>query len=273
MLVFAAAIWYFRFMDFIRIAYAVAGRHATITMRRPEKRNALDDDMIRELIGGFTSAARDPAVKTVTLKGEGPAFCAGADLESLRRIAKSDLEENRADSSRLAHLYKFIYELRKPVIAVVGGPALAGGCGLTCVCDFVLASQEHAAFGYPEVHIGFIPAVVLVFLVKRIGEGRARELALRGNTITADEACALGLVTCVVPHSTLETSAAQLAEELAEQNSGASMALIKETLARLQGMNFHDGLDFAANMNATARMTQDCKQGVDAFLAKKKVTW
>ncbi|HTY57318.1 MAG TPA: enoyl-CoA hydratase-related protein, partial [Bacteroidota bacterium] len=245
-------------MDFTRVSYECVERRAAITLRRPDKRNALDDVMVQELTLAFTAAARDPAVKVVTLAGEGPAFCAGADLEYLQRIASYDLEAHRADSRRLAALFRLIYELRKPVVAVVHGPALAGGCGLASVCDFIVASKEHARFGYTEVHIGFIPAVVMVFLVKRVGEGRARDLVLRGAVLDAEEAKGAGLATIVVPQKALAGAVESLVGELLTENSAASMALCKEMFAKLHGMNFLDAIDFAANMNAAARMTPDC---------------
>lgn len=260
-------------MDFTRIAYAAGERRATITLRRPEKRNALDDVMVQELSAAFTAAAKDPGVKVISLAADGPAFCAGADLEYLKRVAQYDLEENRADSQRLAMLYRLIYELRKPVVAIVQGAALAGGCGLASVCDFVVASKEKARFGYTEVHIGFIPAVVMVFLVKRIGEGKARELVLRGEILDAERAKDAGLVSIVVPQASLEARAESLIGELLTENSGTSMGLCKEMFAKLDGMQFRDALDFAANMNAAARMTPDCKQGVEAFLTKTKTSW
>jgi len=260
-------------MEFTRLSYAGGERRATITLARPEKRNALDDVMVGELTAAFTAAARDPSVKVVVLDARGSAFCAGADLEYLQRIASFDLEAHRADSRALASLFRLIYELRKPVVAAVQGPALAGGCGLAGVCDFVIASREHAAFGCTEVHIGFIPAIVMVFLVRRLGEGRARELVLRGAVLDADEARAAGLVTAVVPHDGLAGAVDALAAALVTENSAASMGLCKDMLARLHGMNFLDALDFAANMNAAARMTPDCKRGIAAFLAKDKLTW
>jgi methylglutaconyl-CoA hydratase len=260
-------------MEFTRILYATGGRKASLTLNRPDKRNALDDVTIKELTTAFSMAGKDPAVKVVTLAGNGPAFCAGLDLEYLARLAKFDLEENRADSFRLANLFRIIVELRKPVIGVINGPALAGGCGLASVCDFVVASREHAVFGYPEVRIGFIPAVVLVFLVKRVGEGRARELVVRGNSIGADEAKQLGLVSMVVPEAALQKTAGALADELLKENSLGAMGLCKELLSKLHGLNLVDSLDFAANMNAAARMTADCRNGVQAFLNKQKMEW
>lgn len=260
-------------MPFTRILFDAGSRRATITLNRPEKRNALDDVMVRELQTAFSAAARDHAVKVIHLAAEGSSFCSGADLEYLSRIAKFDLEENRADSQQLAQLFRLIYECRKPVIATVNGQALAGGCGLASVCDFVIASKEHATFGYTEVRIGFIPAVVMIFLIKRVGEGRARELILRGNTINAEEAKSIGLVSLVVPERDLNATADSLIQELLDRNSATSMSLCKEMLSKLHGLNFVDALDFAASMNAASRMTPDCKQGIDAFLNKQKMSW
>lgn len=260
-------------MNFERILYASSGRKAVITLNRPAKRNALDDLMVRELTAAFSSAARDPQVKVVLLQGAGKAFCAGADLEYLHRLASFDLEQNKADSQQLATLFRMLHEIRKPVIALVNGPALAGGCGLAAACDFVIAAEETATFGFTEVRIGFIPAVVLVFLVKRVGEGRARELVMRGNIFDARRALAIGLASQVVPAGLLESSALALADELIEQNSLLAMGLCKEMLAKLHGLNLLDSLDFAANMNAAARMTPDCKEGIGAFLRKEKKEW
>lgn len=260
-------------MHFSRILYEVDNRRAKITLNRPEKRNALDDVTVKELTSAFASASKDQNVKVILLYGSGKAFCAGADLEYLKRISAFDLEENSSDSRLLAALFRQIYELRKPVIAVVNGPALAGGCGLATVCDFVIASDENAKFGYTEVRIGFIPAVVMIFLVKRIGEGKARELILRGNSLNAHDAKRLGLVSLVVPEQSLDEAAAELTDELLKQNSLLAMGLCKEMLSKLHGMNFMDSLDFAANMNAAARMSADCKRGIGAFLNKEKLEW
>lgn len=229
--------------------------------------------MVGELGTAFQHAARDQNVKVIIVRGAGPAFCAGADLEYLSRIAKYDLEENRADSNKLTHLFKTIYELRKPVIAAVHGPALAGGCGLASVCDIVIATEENASFGYTEVRIGFIPAVVMIFLIKRVGEGKARELVLRGNMISANEAATIGLVNIVVPAAVFEQTIEKLVSDLLQNNSLLAMGLCKEMLSKLHGLNLMEALDFAANMNAAARMTPDCKEGIAAFLNKEKLQW
>lgn len=260
-------------MQFTRIAYQSSARTARITLNRPDRRNAIDDVMIAELATAFAAAVRDPAVRVVLLTGSEDSFCAGADLGYLRAMQGNDLEENRMDSGRLASLFRQIYELRKPVIAVVNGPALAGGCGLATVCDFVIASRERAVFGFPEVRIGFIPAIVTIFLVKRIGEGRARELILRGNTISAAEAERLGIVTAVVPHEQLESAAAELADELSSRCGPTAVGLCKELLARLSGLSTHEALEVAGNMNAAARMTAECREGIAAFLEKRSLRW
>ena len=272
-LVFRSDYDYFRVMTKKNILYETRERKAFITLNRPEKRNALDDGIVKELTQCFLNAQKDPNVKVVILAGAGPAFCAGADLDYLQRLQSFDLDENRADSRQLAGLFRTIYELRKPVIAMVNGPALAGGCGLASLCDFIIASKERATFGYTEARIGFIPAIVMIFLIKRMGEGRARELVLRGHIISAEEAESIQLITKAVPESTLHNIVDGLADELIERNSLTAMGLSKEMLSKLQGLNLQDALDFAANMNAAARMTQDCKHGISSFLNKEKIKW
>ena len=260
-------------MEFTRITYGAADRRALITLRRPDRLNALDDVMVRELTTAVTAAAKDPAVKSLLITGAGEDFCAGADPEYLASLTHADLETNRSDSFRLANLYRLLYEVRKPVIALVNGPALGAGCGLASACDFVVAARDASQFGYPEVRIGFIPAIVLVFLVKRVGEAKARELVMRGNTLDANAAHGAGLVSAVVPDGELLSAGESLAAELARRNSGHAMGLCKDMLAKLPGMNLLDALDFAANMHAAARMSQDCKTGVAATLNKETLNW
>ncbi|MCI0705884.1 MAG: enoyl-CoA hydratase-related protein [Ignavibacteriae bacterium] len=260
-------------MDYTRIKYQVEKRICSITVSRPEKHNALDDRMINELSSAFLSAQKDSNTKIVLLKAEGESFCSGADLAYLQQISQYDFQQNQQDSNNLMKLFQQIYTLRKPVIALVHGAALAGGCGLATVCDLVLASRETAKFGYTEVKIGFIPAIVMVFLVRRIGEARARELTLRGHTINAEQAHQIGLANQVVAETELEEAGYKLAEELIKNCSGASMGLIKELLARIHGMSTADALDYAANLNALTRMTDDCKKGVEAFLKKEPIKW
>jgi methylglutaconyl-CoA hydratase len=229
--------------------------------------------MVRELTEAFQACNRESDAKVVLLQAEGDTFCAGADLAYLRRLSAYDFSQNQQDSQQLMKLFLAMYTLRKPIIALVQGPALAGGCGLVTVCDFVLAARETAVFGYPEVRIGFIPAIVMPFLVRRVGEARARELTLRGHTISAGEAESIGLVTKAVPATALAEAGESLARELQEQNSGSSMGLVKELLSRIHGMSTSDALDYAANLNALTRMTDDCKKGIGRFLNKEKQEW
>jgi methylglutaconyl-CoA hydratase len=260
-------------MDFTRIKYQLEHRICTIALSRPDKHNALDDLMISELTAAFQLAQRDADVKVILLKGEGESFCSGADIAMLQRIMKYDFNQNQEDSNNLMRLFLQIYTQRKPVIAVVQGNALAGGCGLATVCDIVVASKETARFGYTEVKIGFIPAIVLFFLVRRVGEGRARELTLRGNIISADEACKIGIVNFVVPETEIDQYSLTLAEEIVKNCSSSSLGLIKELLSRIHGMSVADALSYAANLNALTRMTDDCKKGIDAFLKKESAKW
>jgi methylglutaconyl-CoA hydratase len=260
-------------VEFSRLTYEAGDRRAIITLNRPDKRNALDDVMVKELTGAFQMAGSDRNAKVVLLTASGTSFCAGADLEYLKRLARFDLDQNRVDSNVLAKLFREIYELRKPVIAVVNGPALAGGCGLATVCDFVFASEENARFGYPEVRIGFVPAVVLLFLVKRVGEGRAREMILRGNTISAIEAKEIGLVTMVAAEAELGQRVDAFVDELIHNNSAQAMGSCKELLSKGLDMSLGQYLDFAAEMNALARTTADWKRGVQSFLNKEKLDW
>jgi methylglutaconyl-CoA hydratase len=260
-------------VEFSRIKYTTAKRIARVVLSRPDKHNALDDQMVSELSQAFTHALRDSEVKAVILSAEGESFCSGADLEYLRRVSKFDFNQNLDDSTSLMRLFLLIYTLRKPVIALVSGPALAGGCGLATVCDFILAAKETATFGYPEVRIGFIPAIVTEFLVRRVGEGRARELTLSGEILSAESAERIGLASRVIPAMELEKAGIALAMELTTKNSPSSMGLIKELLARIHGMSTSEALEYAANLNALTRMTDDCKRGVEAFLNKDQVRW
>jgi methylglutaconyl-CoA hydratase len=229
--------------------------------------------MVSELIQAFVQTQRDTQVHAVILRAEGDSFCSGIDPSHLQRISKYDFNQNLQDSTNLMKLFQQIYTLRKPVIALVQGTALAEGCGLATVCDFVIAARENAKFGYTEAQIGFIPAIVLIFLVRRIGEGRARELALQGNIINAEKAFELGLISQAVPAIELEKIGAQVANELITNNSGTSMGLIKELLARVHGMATSDALEYASHLNALTRMTDDCKRGIDAFLNSKPFNW
>lgn len=254
------------------VEYHVNNRIAFITLNRPEKRNALSPELVAVLKETFRKAEEDGSVKVIVLKANGEAFCAGADLAYLQQLQDFSYEENLADSSNLMELFLQIYTLNKVIIAQVQGHALAGGCGLATVCDFCFTVAE-AKFGYTEVKIGFIPAIVMIFLVRKIGEAKARQLLLTGTPITAKEAHALGLVNGIAEQGMLETDVMNLATSLVRTNSAYAMMQTKKMLAAVQDMPLERALQYAAEMNAKARNSEDCKRGVAAFLNKSKLEW
>lgn len=245
------------------------GSIGIISMNRPTKRNALSAELVDDLRHAFAELSTNESVRVIVLKGEGPAFCSGADLDSLQRIADASAMENLADSTRLMQMLQSIVECPKPVIAQVHGPAIAGGCGLASVCDIVVAGRAQALFGYSEVRIGFIPAIVLVYLMQKVGDARARRLVLSGATISAEEAFRIGLISDVVEDDNLETYVMELAVAIAK-NSGTAMALTKQMLNALHGMASEAALTYAATMNTLARQTDDCKAGIARFLNSNK---
>lgn len=259
-------------MKFKFIQYQAKERIGSITLDRPEKRNALNAGMIAELKAAFDLAANDNQVKVIILNASGEVFSAGADLEYLLTLQQNSPEENLADSHRLKDLFLQIYTCPKIVIAQVQGHAIAGGCGLVTACDLVY-SAPGARFGYTECRIGFVPAVVAGFLLKKTGEGKARELLLSGKLITAEYAKNIGLVNYISGEGKLEDEAEEFALKLAKETSGASIAYTKDLLATISGMPLREGLDLAAALNAEARTSEDFKKGIRGFLSKEKVQW
>ncbi len=254
------------------VTYSIEERVGTITLNRAEKRNALNQEMVNALKQAFTRAATDPLVKVIVLRANGDAFCAGADLGYLQQLQHFSYEENLADSRNLMELYHLIYTVPKVVIARVEGHALAGGSGLVTVCDMAYAVPE-AKFGYTEVRIGFIPALVSTFLIRKLGEGKARELLLTGRIITAAEAATLGMISRVVSREAMDAEVKALTGQLITNASAQSLAATKKLLDQVQGRPLVEALESAARENAAARATEDCKKGIAAFLEKKEVTW
>jgi methylglutaconyl-CoA hydratase len=193
------------------------------------------------------------------------------DLDNLRNITRQSEAENLADSGHMAHMFRSLYEFPKVTIAAVNGPALAGGCGLATLCDFTLASSE-AKFGYTEVRIGFVPAIVSAFLLRQVGEKQARDLLLTGRILSADEACRLALVNEVLPADKLMNRARELAETLLS-NSPASLLATKRLLRTYGNADLGPQISAAVEENARIRTTQDFREGVTAFLEKRKPTW
>ncbi|MEY2898585.1 MAG: hypothetical protein RL138_638 [Bacteroidota bacterium] len=254
------------------IQYQIEERIARITLNRPEKRNALHPDLVTELQDAFDKAGEDDKVKVVLLDANGDAFCAGADLAYLQQLQKNTYEENLADSTHLKNLFDKIYRHPKVVVAQIEGPALAGGCGLASVCDFAFSVPE-AKFGFTEVKIGFIPAIVMIFLVKRIGEGAARELLLSGNIINAERAHQLHLINQVFPSETIAFETKAFIDQLLNTCSGESLKLTKQMLAAISDMSLDEAFNYAAASNAKARAGEDCKKGIASFLNKEKINW
>ena len=248
------------------------GAALTLTLNRPDKRNALGADLVTALREALADGATDDSVRVVVLTGAGKVFSAGADLAALEALQTASPMENLADSRHLAGLFEAIYRHPKPVIAKVNGHAIAGGCGLAAVCDFALVA-DHARLGFTEVRIGFVPAIVSVFVLRKLGEAAARDLFLRGGLVSAAESAALGLVTRAVPADDLDAATDALARELATETSATALALTKQLLADVPGMGLSEALDHAVQLNALARGTDDCKAGITAFLGKTDPPW
>ncbi len=242
----------------------------TITLNRPERRNALTPLMQDELLRAF-DAAEASACGIVVLAGAGSAFCSGLDLEVLQTLASKSSEEHHADAVRIARMFRTLYDLPKPTIAMVNGAAIAGGTGLATICDFTLAVPE-AKFGYTEVRIGFVPALVSAFLALQIGDRQARDLLLTGRLFSADEAHALGLVNEVVPAAELAGRTRELADLLL-RNSPASLCATKQLLSSQAKAKLDADIAFALKANAGARRTPDFLEGVTSFLEKRKPVW
>jgi methylglutaconyl-CoA hydratase len=244
---------------------------ATVFLNRPDKRNALSSELVSALSAELDTLRHNDAVRSVFIRGNGPAFCAGADLVEIRAMQNASVHENQANSHMLRDFFIKLYTFPKPTCAVVHGAALAGGCGLATCCDFVIATRD-ATFGYPEVKIGFIPAIVMVLLTHQIGERHARDLCLSGRSMDADEAHRVGLVSKVVVQADLDATVHALAEQL-RANAPQAMATVKRMFWRLHGMSTEDGLVWASDMNAMARSTDECREGIAAFLEKRKPNW
>jgi methylglutaconyl-CoA hydratase len=247
-------------------------RVGVITLNRPEKRNALSFDLISELSAAFEKYELDDHVNVIILKAHGETFCAGADIGDLQRLQTYSFEQNLADSNHLKELLLRIYTLKKVVIAQVQGHALAGGCGLATVCDFVF-TVSHAKFGYPEVKIGFIPAIVMIFLLRKIGEARAKRLLLSGDHFSAEQAFQMGLVHEIVSSEILDEHVMEFAKRLVRTNSSHAMMVTKQMTTKLYSMSLQESLSFAADMNARARESEDFKRGIRSFLNKEKIEW
>lgn len=256
--------------QFTTIQYSEAERIATITLNRPDKRNAISYELIDDLLAGLQQAAQSPT-HVLVLTGAGKAFCSGMDLENLKQLTGRTHEQNIQDSETMARLFRTLYDFPKPTIAAVNGAAIAGGTGLATLCDFTLAVPE-AKFGYTEVRIGFVPAIVSSFLIANIGEKRARDLLLTGRIFDAQVAHILGLVNEIVAPEQLLERAQQLARQLLE-NSPASLRATKALLSSYTRERLEQQVQQAVKENAGIRQTADFKEGITSFLEKRKPVW
>src|SRR6266496_5346550 len=249
------------------VLYAVDRGIARITLNRPEKRNALNDELIGALKDALRVADQDEKVRAIVLSGAGSDFCSGADLAALQKISGASVETNLEDARSLMELFMLIREVRVPVIAAVRGRALAGGCGLALSCDMVLAARS-ARFGYPEVKIGFVPAMVMAILRRNVSEKRAFELLTLGAEIGAEEALELGLVNRVFDDQVFADEVAVFVR-LFQKVSRTAVSLSKRLLYQIDGMSFEEALQCGSDTNVIARMTEDCKKGIERFLTRE----
>lgn len=244
---------------------------ALLTLNRPETRNALGPELVALLLAKLGELEEDGETRAVVITGKGSAFCAGADLATLKSLQSATAQENDLDCAALKTLYRRMVTSSLPLVAAVNGPALAGGCGLASLCDIVIASQS-AVFGYPEVRIGFVAAMVLVFLSRQVGERLARELLLTGKTLNAEEARGAGFVSRVVPNGDLLDEAIKTASKVAS-NAPSAVALTKELLWHTSGLPVGEALEVASRLNVYARSNPEMREGLTAFFEKRKPQW
>lgn len=237
-----------------------------IELNRPDKRNALNDDLIAGLKDALREADADDAIRAIMIRGAGKDFCSGADLSAIQKIANASYEENVEDAQQLADLFELIRKVRQPVIATVHGRALAGGCGLATACDLVIATRS-ARFGYPEVKIGFVPAMVAAILRRNLGEKKSFELLTQGFEFSAEEANAIGLVNDLFDDEAFEVTSLEYAGVYTKVSASA-VQMTKRLLYDIDGDLYSDAISKGVETNARARMSDDCKKGIAKFLEK-----
>jgi len=248
------------------VQYAIDGAIARVTLNRPEKRNALNEELIAGLKDALRRADQDQEVRAIVLSGAGEDFCSGADLEALQKISTATVAENLADARSLMELFLLIRAVRIPVISAVRGRALAGGFGLALACDMVLAARS-ARFGFPEVKIGFVPAMVMAILRRNTSEKRAFELLTLGTELGADEAAADGLVNRVLDDEAFGDEVDVFAHQF-DRVSSPAVSLSKRLFYEGDAMTFKDALECGVDTNVIARMAEDCRKGIERFLKK-----
>jgi methylglutaconyl-CoA hydratase len=257
-------------MHYTTLQLAFDSGLATLTLNRPDKRNAISYELIADLLRALDEVRNSPA-RVLIITGAGKAFCSGMDLDDLKSLIGRTPEQSLKDSRTMASLFRSLYEFPKPTIAAVNGAAIAGGSGLAFLCDFTLAAPD-AKFGYTEVRIGFVPAIVSTFLLRQVGEKIARDLLLTGRIFDAGEALRIGLLTQIVPAEELMTRARELAVQLME-NSPVSLTSTKRLLTDHARAELDSQIEAALGENAAIRSTADFREGVTSFLEKRKPKW
>lgn len=254
------------------VLYEVKDRIAFITLNRVDKRNALNPDLVEQLTNILLKAEEDDDVKVIVLKANGVVFSAGADLAYLQQLQQNSYEENLADSNQLKKLFTTICYLPKIVIAQIEGHAIAGGCGLATVCDVIFAVPE-ANFGYTEVKLGFVPAIVSCFLMRKTSETIAKKILLTGELFSADQALAYNLITFVTKREEIAQKVNEFAESLCNNASSNSLMITKQLINQTTYPLLDKTLDMAVQINARVRESDDFKKGVASFLNKEKINW
>jgi methylglutaconyl-CoA hydratase len=249
------------------VLHSFDGTVARITLNRPEKRNALNDAVVDGLKTALRAANQNEQTRVILLDANGKDFCSGADLSALQKISGARVDENVDDARSLMELFSLIRNIEVPVVSAVRGRALAGGFGLASACDLVVASTS-ATFGYPEVKIGFVPAMVAAILRRNVSEKRAFELLTRGAEITAAEAGEIGLVNQVFDDETFEADVMAYVSEFSKLSRSA-VALTKKLLYQIDGMSFPEALETGVDVNVVARLTRDCRAGIARFLKRE----
>lgn len=252
--------------DYLQVIYEIKDAVARITLNRPDKRNALGEQIVSDLKSALGEAEEDEQARVIVVRGAGKDFCAGADLAQLEKIARASVLDNIDSAAHMAEVFLKIRKLKKPVIAAVHGRALAGGAGLASACDLIIAARS-AQFAYTEVKIGFIPAMVMAIARRNLSEKRAFELLATGKTFSAEEAVALGFINRVCDDADFEIEVAKFAGEVA-QISASALMLTKYLLYQTDAMSFDQALRAGVDLNAIARMTPDCQNGIKKFLSK-----
>jgi methylglutaconyl-CoA hydratase len=254
------------------IQLQIDGRTARVTLNRPEKRNALNAEMVQELTTVVHDLSKPGACKALIITGAGESFCAGADLAALQEMQQADMAQNLADSEQLAGLFKAMHDFPGVLFGAINGHALAGGCGLVTMCDIVL-THEKAKFGYTETRIGFVPAIVAKYLLEKIGSSQAYRLLLGAEIVSAEAAREIGLVHEVSPVDSFDERLAWWVDHLTHGVSAEALATTKKLIRLVSAMDLNTASQYATRMNAAARMSADCKRGIAAFLDKETIRW